>query len=63
MLGEGNTYDINKSRYSEIKPSALGSNTITDSKSNKPADPTEPDYETIMTGDTKPGSAHSETWL
>ena len=60
-----NRYDVELSRYSEVKQSVPGSNTLTDSTIKKPLKSSEPEYETInITTDPKPTeSANNESWL
>ena len=60
-----NRYDVEQSRYSEVKQSVSGSNTVTDSTIKKALKSSEPEYETInITTDPKPTeSANNESWL
>ena len=57
-----NRYDIEQSRYSEVKQQTSGSNTVTDSTIRKPLKSSEPEYETVT--DTKPAEcANNVSWL
>ena len=60
-----NRYDVEQSRYSEVKQSVSGSDTVTDSTIKKSLKSSEPDYETInIITDPKPTeSANNESWL
>lgn len=65
VSGTNNTYDIEQSRYSEVKqPAASGNNTFTGSTiRNESITPSEPEYE-IITADSKPvDNVNNESWL
>ena len=61
-LSGNNRYDVEQSRYSEVKQSASGNNIVTDSTIRKPLKSSEPEYETVT--DSKPAEcANNESWL
>ena len=58
-----NIYNIEQSRYSEIKqPVSSRSNTITDTKLTPVKQP-DPEHETILTDHKPTDSANNESWL
>ena len=53
-VSESNRYDVEQSRYSEVKQLVSGNNTIIDFTIRKPLKSSEPEYETVsITSDPK----------